>query len=141
MPVAVSLTLSIVNTNNRELLWDCLQSIRDTVRQTSDEVIVVDNASDEGSADILEREFPECRLLRLTQREGYGASHNHAIAVAAGKYVLILNEDKEILPGAIDTMVAKAEAIPEIVVLGCRIPRIDGVGRCTSDSLRVIGCK
>ena len=58
MSVAVSLTLSIVNTNNRELLRDCLQSIRDTVRQTSHEVIVVDNASDDGSPDMVEREFP-----------------------------------------------------------------------------------
>ena len=125
MSVAVSLTLSIVNTSNRELLRDCLQSIRDTVRQTSHEVIVVDNASDDGSTDMVEREFPTCRLIRLTQREGYGASHNHAIAVAAGKYVLILNEDMEMLPGAIDTMVAKAEAIPDLGVLGCRILNAD----------------
>ena len=59
---------------------------RDGARDPS-EVIVVDNASDDGSVDMVEREFPACRLIRLAQREGYGASHNHAIARAAGKYV------------------------------------------------------
>jgi hypothetical protein len=98
MRVAASLTLPIVITNNCELLRDCLQSIRDTVRQTSHEVIVVDNASDDASADIVEREFPECRLIRLSRREGYGASHNHAVAVAAGKYVLTLNEEWRCCP-------------------------------------------
>ncbi len=125
MSVAVSLTLSIVNTNNRDLLRQCLRSVRDTVLSTRHEVIVVDNASDDGSAEMVELEFPECRLIRLAQREGYGASHNHAIARAAGKYVLILNEDMEMLPGAIDTMMAKAEAIPDLGVLGCRILNAD----------------
>ena len=62
----------------RALLRSWLQSIRDTVRQNLHEVMVVDNASDDGSADV-EREFPECRLIRLTHRDGSGASQNYVL--------------------------------------------------------------
>jgi GT2 family glycosyltransferase len=116
-----TLSISIVNTDNRELLRKCLATIASTVQRTSHETIVVDNASTDGSADMVAAEFPDVRVVRNATREGYGSSHNRAIDVSRGKFLLILNEDMEILDGAIDTMVAQAAQQPNLGALGCRI--------------------
>ena len=121
----VAITLSIVNTNNRELLRRCLDTIRSTVQRPTYEVIVVDNASSDGSAEMVRSDYPEFRVICNSRREGYGSSHNRAIREATGNYVLILNEDMEMLAGAIDTMVAKADSIADLGVLGCRILNAD----------------
>ena len=76
-------TLCIVNTNNRELLRRCLETIVQTVHRVRYEVIVVDNASDDGSAAMVAATHPHVRLLVNPARLGYGASHNRAISCAA----------------------------------------------------------
>ena len=118
-------TLCIVNTNNRELLRRCLQTIVQTVHRVRYEVIVVDNASDDGSAEMVAAAHPDVRLLVNPSRLGYGASHNRAIACAGGRYVLVLNEDMEMREGAVDTMVAHADTLADLGVLGCRILNSD----------------
>ena len=121
MSPTCDVTLSITNTNNRELLRRCLETVVQTVKQVRYEVIVVDNASDDGSADMVGESFPQVKLIRNATRLGYGACHNRAIEQALGRYVLILNEDMEILEGAVDTMVREADRIPDLGALGCRI--------------------
>jgi GT2 family glycosyltransferase len=117
----IDVTLSIVNTNNRELLRGCLETIRSTVHGSSYEIIVVDNASHDGSYQMLVNEYPEVTTIRNDVMDGYGASHNRAIAKARGEFVLILNEDMEMLDGAIDRMVRRARDIHNLGVMGCRI--------------------
>lgn len=117
----VRVTLSIVNTNNRDLLRKCLQTIFDTVNETTYEIIVVENASTDGSFEMLQSQYPTVRIIRNAEKQGYGMCHNHAIRAATGDYILILNEDMEMLEGAVDRMVAKADSIPKLGVLGCRI--------------------
>jgi GT2 family glycosyltransferase len=119
--VPIVVTLSIVNTNNRELLRKCLDTIRDTVKRTTHEIIVVDNASDDGSVEMMHAQYQHVRVIRNPTREGYGNSHNHAIREARGKYILVLNEDMEMLRGAIDDIVERADEIRDLGVLGCRI--------------------
>lgn len=121
-----TLSISIVNTDNRELLRKCLITIANTVRRTSYEAIVVDNASTDGSADMVAAEFPCVRLIRNATRQGYGSSHNRAIGISRGRFVLILNEDMEMLDAAIDTMVMQAAQQPNLGALGCRILNPDG---------------
>ena len=121
MSATCDVTLSIVNSNNRELLRRCLETVVQTVKQVRYEVIVVDNASDDGSADMVGASFPHVKLIRNATRLGYGASHNRAIQQARGRFVLILNEDMEILEGAVDTMVREADGTPDLGALGCRI--------------------
>jgi GT2 family glycosyltransferase len=120
-PTTCDVTLSIVNTNNRELLQKCLETIAATLKRTTYEIIVVDNASEDGSAEMVATSFPTARLIRNPTRQGYGASHNRAVAQARGRYVLVLNEDMEMLPNAVDAMVEEADSIPELGALGCRI--------------------
>ena len=119
-------TLTIVNTENRDLLDGCLRTINETVGQASYEVIVVDNASTDGSVEMVERKYPQVTLIRNDNRLGYGESHNKAICRARGRYVLVLNEDMEIHQGAVDRMIVEADRIPDLGAMGCRLLNPDG---------------
>lgn len=125
-PASCDATLTIVNTENRDLLRKCLHTIYDTVRRMTFEVIVVDNASTDGSAEMVERDFPKATLIQNETRLGYGHSHNKAIRLARGRYVLVLNEDMEMKEGAVDRMVAEADRMPQLGAMGCRILNPDG---------------
>ncbi len=116
-----NLSISIVNTNNRNLLRDCLASIYRTTERISFQIIVIDNASTDGSAEMVRSEFPSVELIINDARGGYGYSHNKGIAAARGQFILIFNEDMVVLPGAFDTMVDKLKSDPTIGVLGCRL--------------------
>jgi GT2 family glycosyltransferase len=83
------LSVSIVNTNARDLLLACLESLRgeDT------EVVVLDNASEDGSAEAVRSRFPEVRVIAQRHRAGFSANHNTVIRETTGRYVYVLNED------------------------------------------------
>jgi GT2 family glycosyltransferase len=122
----IDVTLSIVNTNNGALLKRFLDSIENSVKRVRYEIIVVDNASNDGSAEMLAAGYPAVKVIRNASREGYGACHNRAIETAAGEYVLILNEDMEMVNDAVDRMVEKAREIDGLGVMGCRLLNPDG---------------
>jgi GT2 family glycosyltransferase len=122
----VDVTLSIVSTNNRDLLRQFLRTIEATVKEVSYEVIVVDNASTDGTSEMLTNEYPYIKVIKNSQREGYGNCHNHAINMAKGEYILVLNEDMEMVNDAVDNMVRKAKEIDNLGVLGCRILNPNG---------------
>lgn len=118
-------TISIVNTNNRVLLEQCLRSIFETTRAHV-QVIVVDNASDDDSAVMVQREFPNVTLLQNETRTGFAASHNRALARGAGRYLFVLNEDTKILPQCLDTLIAFMDAHPAVGACGPRLWNGDG---------------
>lgn len=118
-------TISIVNTNNRDLLQTCLCSLYETTRAQM-QVIVVDNASTDGSAARVQREFPQVTLLENETRAGFAASHNRALQDGAGRYLLILNEDTKLLPRCLDTLIAFMDAHPDAGACGPRLWNGDG---------------
>ena len=83
------LSVSIVNTNSRELLLACL----DSLAGTDAEIVVLDNASEDGSAEAVRDRFPEVRVIAQPYRAGFGANHNTVIRATTGRYVYVLNED------------------------------------------------
>jgi GT2 family glycosyltransferase len=105
VPSAVS-TL-VVCRNNREFLGRCLESV-----PTGSEVIVVDNASTDGSADLVAERFPSASLIRLDDNVGFPAGINCAAAGASGAYLLLLNPDAEATPRAVERLVGFLEAHP-----------------------------
>lgn len=122
----IDLSVSIVNTNNRVLLEECLASIYRTTRQISFEILVVDNCSNDGSAEMVRAGFPEVQVIQNDRILGYSASHNRALQRCNGRYVLVFNEDMIVLPGAFDHMVAFMDAHPDAGMLGCRLSNPDG---------------
>jgi len=116
------LSVSIVNTNSRELLLACL----DTLPQAEAEIVALDNASEDGSADAVRERFPDVRVLAQAFRAGFGANHNTVIRATGGRYVYVLNEDTTAGDWAFDRIVAYLDANPRVAGLGPRLVYPDG---------------
>lgn len=99
----------IVNFNGRDLLDECLGSLQ---RQTFNnfEIIVVDNASSDGSVEFIRDRYPEVRVVQNAVNLGYGGGNNRGIEVAKGKYIVLLNNDTETDPRWLGALVAAAES-------------------------------
>ncbi|GIV11266.1 MAG: glycosyl transferase [Fimbriimonadales bacterium] len=122
----VLLTVQIVNWNAREPLRVALRSILAHPPQFEYELLVLDNASADGSVQMLEKEFPAVKLIVSEQNLGFSKGHNLAARAAQGKYLFILNPDTEVQPRALELLVQYAEQHPEIGVLGPKILNPDG---------------
>jgi N-acetylglucosaminyl-diphospho-decaprenol L-rhamnosyltransferase len=120
------ITVSLVNTSNRELLLDCLASLAAAAAETTLQTIVVDNASTDGSADAVRAAHSDVELVERERRYGFGANHNEAIGRASGRYVLILNEDTVLHPGSLDRMRRFMDQNPQVGACGPRILNPDG---------------
>jgi len=83
----------IVSFNTRDLLRECLNTLATEAGGVRYEVIVVDNASRDGSADMVAAEFPAARLIRSDVNLGFAAANNRGFAIAQGRYVVLLNSD------------------------------------------------
>jgi N-acetylglucosaminyl-diphospho-decaprenol L-rhamnosyltransferase len=122
--------ISLVNTSNRDLLERCLASLPAACERLAWHVTVVDNASTDGSAELVEERFPEARLRRNEIRLGFSTNHNLVLrpAVAEGfaRYLLILNEDTELRPGAVTELVRFCDGRPEIGAAGPTLVLPDG---------------
>jgi len=118
----------VVNWNTRDYTLRCLESV---FRETTDltfEVIVVDNASADGSAAAVRTTFPRVTLIANESNRGFAAANNQAIAVSRGRYLLLLNPDTCVLDGAIGRTVRVADADPGLAVVGCQV-LLDSGGR------------
>src|SRR3954449_8217259 len=112
--VAVLVSYCVVNTNGRELLLACLQAIaRTTPTDLEHEVLVLDNASEDGSADAVRALGGEIRLIALSQRTGKAENDSTLMREARGRYCLLLNEDSELRPGAVEALLEVMEREPK----------------------------
>ena len=117
----MDVSVIIVNWNTCDVLRDCLASVYANTKNIAFEVIVVDNASSDGSVDMIRSEFPHVKLIANSGNRGFAGANNQAIAVANGRYVLLLNSDTLILDNAIFKTVAFADTHPEAAVVGCKV--------------------
>ena len=113
-------SIVIVNWNTKELLRDCVDSIRHETR-CAHEVLVVDNASHDGSAELIKQHFPTVGLIANDSNRGFAAANNQALRRARGRYVLLLNPDTVILDGAIDRMIDWFDRHPDVGCAGCQV--------------------
>lgn len=117
----VDVSISIVNTSNCAMLRDCLASVYEHRTRYSFEVQVVDNASTDGSAEMVRREFPRADLVVNERRLGYAANNNINMRKARGRYLMLLNEDTILLPGCLDAALDFLEATPDYAGVACRM--------------------
>lgn len=118
-------SILVVSYNTREMTLACLRSIRAETR-TPVEILLVDNASADGSAAAVAAEFPEVTLMAETVNHGFAAANNLAAARARGDYLLLLNPDTLVLDGAIDRLLDFARARPRARIWGGRTVFGDG---------------
>jgi GT2 family glycosyltransferase len=123
---SIDVSIVIVNWNGREILRDCLNSVHDNVRHIRYEVIVVDNGSRDGSPEMLERDFPNVRLLANASNTGFTIANNQGLSLARGRYLLLLNSDTIVLPEAIEGMVRYMDDHPRVGLVGPRLLNADG---------------
>lgn len=126
------LSIVIVNYNGGQLVLDCLRSILRHPPETDFEIVVVDNASIDESAKRIAEEFAQVRLFRLEHNRGLTGGFNHGVAQSAGTYILSLDNDTVILPGALQRMVAFLDANPTIGACGCELIYPDGTPQQTA---------
>lgn len=119
-------SICIVNWNAVDLLRDCLSSIFEQVWQVALEVIVVDNASTDSSVAMVCEEFPQVKLIVNGDNVGFARANNQAFNLASGRYLLLLNNDTIVLPGALDAMVGFMNCHPEAGMVGCKLLNPDG---------------
>jgi GT2 family glycosyltransferase len=120
------LSIVVVNYNTRDRLRGCLSSITRSEGLGASETFVVDNASSDGSADMVEAEFPWVQLVRSSTNRGFAWANNVALRRARGKRLLLLNPDTEFGPTALAEMVAYLDAHPEAAAVGPKLVRGDG---------------
>jgi GT2 family glycosyltransferase len=132
-------SVCIANWNCREMLRDCLVSLLHHEQGVSAEVIVVDNASTDGAADMVEREFPDVILIRNTENRGYARANNQAARRARGRYLFFLNNDTLVPPETLAQLVEEADRHPESGIVAPRLR--DGQGRvqCSCRAFPTVG--
>jgi GT2 family glycosyltransferase len=123
----MTLSIVIVNFNGGAHLGQCLASLAAAPAAVSTEVVVVDNASTDGSPEQVRRQWPQFQLLPLQKNVGFSAGNNAGIRATTGDLVLLLNNDTIVAPGALDTLVERLRAHPDAAVAGPRL--VDGNGR------------
>lgn len=122
----MDLSVVIVNWNVSGDLSDCLTSIFNSQDRLSKEVLVVDNASTDGSTATVRRSFPVVRLLENPVNVGFPRANNQALEICSGAYVLLLNPDTVLSPAALQACVDFMREHPEVGMLGCKILCTDG---------------
>ena len=121
----VDLTVVIVNTNTRQLLEECLNSVVENTAGIKYEIIVVDNDSNDGSPDMVRNEFPTVKLLLNDRNLGFSVSNNRGFTVSSGRYVLALNPDTLVCGNALSQMVEFMDEHPEAGACGCKLLNAD----------------
>jgi GT2 family glycosyltransferase len=125
--VAPTLSYCVVNTNGREFLLACLDAIERThPAGVEHEVLVLDNASGDGSAEAVRARGGDIRLIALERRVGKAENDSTLLREAKGRYCLLLNEDSELRPGAAQALIAALDAEPRAGAAGAQL--LDSAG-------------
>ncbi len=124
--VEISVSIIIINWNTKDILQNCLDSIYQTIDNLSCEIIVVDNASSDGSKEMLQERYPQVSKIYNKVNRGFGAANNQAFAIMKGKYALLLNTDAILTPGAINKLWTFCEQHQEAAIVCGQLLHADG---------------
>lgn len=131
VPHAMDLSIIIVNWHSVQYLEACLRSIYDNTSGSAPEVIVLDNASYDGSAALVKSKFPQALFIQSDRNYGFAKGNNIALQSASGNHILLLNPDTEVVGAAIPTMLSRLRALPDAGAIGCRLLNSDGTIQTT----------
>jgi N-acetylglucosaminyl-diphospho-decaprenol L-rhamnosyltransferase len=122
----VDATVVVVSWNVRDLLRRCLASVQQAANARSLQIVVVDNASTDRSADLVREEFPNATLIANRVNLGFAKANNLGLAASRGRYVFFLNPDTEVLEGALEQLIAVLERDDSVGMVGPRLLEPDG---------------
>jgi GT2 family glycosyltransferase len=122
----MEISIIIVTYNSAKDIEACLRSLESDLQSLKAEIFVVDNISKDETVEIVSQRFPHVNLIQNRDNVGFPGANNQAIALARAKYLLLLNPDTIVLPGAINAMVGFMEKNPDCGVLGPLLLNADG---------------
>lgn len=117
----MDLSIVILNYKTKDLIRYCIKNIKDTVKQVSYEIIVVDNASYDGIARMMQEEYPDVVFIQNTKNVGFGAGNNVGIRAARGRYITIMNPDVFVQEGALDEIVRYMDKHADVGMVGPKL--------------------
>ncbi|OJI06450.1 hypothetical protein BK004_03580 [bacterium CG10_46_32] len=129
----MDISIIIVSWNVRGLLEKCLASLYSHTEGITFEVIVVDNASSDGSVEMAQEKFQDMQVIALDENKGFATANNIGIKESSGKYILLLNPDTELTENSLKKVFDKMESNESIGILGCKLLNTDGT---LQDSVR-----
>ncbi|MBY0118894.1 glycosyltransferase family 2 protein [Paenibacillus xylanexedens] len=122
----LDVSIIIVNYNTRQLTLDCLASVYASQTSYQYEVIVIDNASHDGSVEAIRDAYPEIQLITNRDNTGFAVANNRGMELAKGRYILLLNSDTVVQPDTLHTMIYFMDRHPEMGASGCKVILPDG---------------
>ena len=115
------ISISIVNTNNRDIVLQCLDSVFNTANDLKLEVIVVNNACTDGSTQAIVHYYPTVKIIEHEQMLGFSTNNNLAFSMSSGRFLMLLNDDTVVKPGAFQEIVSYLEQHPDVGVVGANL--------------------
>ena len=122
----IDLSIIIVNYNVKEFLLNLLDSIRKSSGNISKEIFVVDNASNDGSCELIAQKYPDVKLIQNSKNVGFGSANNQALQIAQGKYLLMINPDTIVREDTFIKMISFFVSHPSAGIAGCKVLNPDG---------------
>jgi N-acetylglucosaminyl-diphospho-decaprenol L-rhamnosyltransferase len=126
MGLLPQLAVLVVSYNTKELLLDCVHSIFESIAGIAMEVVVVDNASRDGSLEALRKAFPSVTTISNSRNRGFAAACNQAVVVTNSPFLLLLNSDACLTPGAFKALWECMHRLPRCAAAGCRMVNAAG---------------
>jgi hypothetical protein len=122
----IDLSIIIVNYNVKEFLQNLLDSLKKAAQDFSHEIIVVDNASDDGSIEVIEERYSSIKLIKNQKNIGFGKANNQALKIANGKYLLLINPDTIVKENTFHKLIKFLESANDAGIVGCKVLNPDG---------------
>jgi hypothetical protein len=137
---AIAASIILVNYNGVDCIIDCIHSIAAQIQSVNYEIIVVDNASTDGSPDLITKNFPQVHLLKLGKNVGFGAGNNQGAKVAQGQYLFFLNPDTYLTEDPLPSLIQMLETLPDVGIVAPRLIYPDGsLQLSTAWSIGILG--
>lgn len=124
--MSVDVAVIVVNWNTRDLLAQCLRSVFSSIHDIDFEVVVLDNASTDGSADMVRTLFPQVKLIANAQNQGFAGGNNLALKHAGGRFLLLLNPDTIVQENSVNRLCEALRACSALGAVGAQLLNPDG---------------
>jgi len=122
----VDVSVVIATWNMRDMLRDLLRSVKEKTQGVQYEIIVVNNASTDGTTEMIQSEFPDVKLVQNLRNEGVARARNTGFRIATGRYILLLDADTLLKEDTLGKLVRFADTHPDAGIVGCRLVFPDG---------------
>lgn len=129
----MDLSIITVTWNSEKLIPEQIRSVSLGCKNISYEEIIVDNASPDGTVELIKRDFPGIKLIANQENNGFGSANNQGVKIAQGEFLLFLNPDMRVEEGSLDKIIAWMKEHPKVGIASCKL--VDEHGKVNPDAM------